>query len=226
MKKGFALRSPAVEGATRGTPETGLTPYVRRYILSDLDGVLVDSGDSVERIWREWALAHGLDPIEVERASHGVPSRQVIARVAPHLGAAEAVRVDALHAAVAVEALDGAAELLALGAAIVTSCSAPLAAARLESAGLAVPDVLVTVDDVARGKPHPDPYLLAARRLGVEPSGCLVIEDAPAGIAAGNAAGMTVWAVATTHDPAELGAAAEIYSSTRSISSRISVAAS
>jgi sugar-phosphatase len=191
-----------------------------------MDGVLVDSGDAVERVWREWALAHGLDPEAVARESHGVPSRQVIARLAPHLGPEEVERVEALHAATGGEALPGAAELLELCDAVVTSSSAPLAAARLAAAGLPVPAVLVTVDDVARGKPHPDPYLLAAHRLGVDPADCLVIEDAPAGIAAGNAAGMTVWAVATTHAPDELREAAEIYSSTRSISSRISVAAS
>ena len=85
--------------------------------------------------------------------------------------------------------------------AIATSCALPLARARLAAAGLAAPAVLVTADQVARGKPAPDPYLLAAERLGVDPADCLVLEDAPAGVAAGRAAGMTVWAVATTHEP-------------------------
>ena len=67
--------------------------------------------------------------------------------------------------------------------------------------------MLVTADEVARGKPAPDPYLLAAARLGVDPGACLVFEDAPAGIAAGRAAGMTVWAVTTTHAPGELDSA-------------------
>jgi sugar-phosphatase len=195
-------------------------------ILSDLDGVLVDSGDEVERVWREWALERGLDGDEVARGSHGVPTRQVIARYAPELGDAEVARMDALHSATGGEAMAGAAELLARADAVVTSCTASEAAARLRAAGLPAPDVLVTIDDVAHGKPAPDPYLEAARRLGVDPAGCLVIEDAPAGIAAGNAAGMTVWAVATTHAREELRDAAEVYSSTLSISSRISVAAS
>jgi sugar-phosphatase len=197
-------------------------------ILSDLDGVLVDTGDDVERVWRGWAAARGLDPETVARASHGVPSRQVIAQVAPELGPEEAERVDRLHAATPAAALPGAAELLAtsLPLAIVTSCSAPLAAARLRAAGLPTPACVVTVDQVARGKPHPDPYLLAAARLGVDPADCLVIEDAPAGIEAGNAAGMTVWAVATTHARGELAGAARIYSSTSSIIERISAAAS
>ena len=83
-------------------------------VLSDLDGVLVDSGAAVERVWREWAVEQGLDPDDVGRASHGVPGRQVIERVAPHLDAvAEAERVDRLHAVTGRVALPGAAELLA-----------------------------------------------------------------------------------------------------------------
>jgi sugar-phosphatase len=178
-------------------------------VLSDLDGVLVDSGDAVERVWREWAVAQGLDPDDVSRASHGVPGRQVVERVAPHLDAvAEAERVDALHALTGGSALPGAAELLASVAplAVVTSCSPPLAAARFEAAGLAAPPVLITSDVTPRGKPFPNPYLAAASALGVSPSACLVIEDAPAGVAAARAAGMTVWAVTTTHDGGELSA--------------------
>jgi mannitol-1-/sugar-/sorbitol-6-phosphatase len=179
-------------------------------VLSDLDGVLVDSGAEVERVWREWALAHALDPVSVERASHGVPSRQVIERVAPWLDPViEGERVDALHAATGGEALPGAAELLASVAplAVVTSCSKPLAAARFSAAGLAAPAVVITSELTPRGKPYPDPYLAAAAALGVSATGCLVIEDAPAGISAGLAAGSTVWAVETTHSPAELSAA-------------------
>ena len=78
------------------------------------------------------------------------------------------------------------------------------------AAGLPVPAALVTGDEVARGKPAPDPYLLAAERLGVDPAACLVFEDAPAGIASARAAGMTVWAVSTTHAAAALGGAARV----------------
>ena len=178
-------------------------------ILSDLDGVLVDSGDAVEAVWRDWAADHGLDPAEVVRAMHGVPSREVIATVAPHLDAgAEAERVDALHARTGGAALPGAAELLAAtpaeSLAVVTSCGSSLAAARLRAAGLPEPAILVTADAVRRGKPAPDAYLVAAQALGAEPGGCVVIEDAPAGVRAGRAAGMTVWAVTTTHTEDEL----------------------
>jgi mannitol-1-/sugar-/sorbitol-6-phosphatase len=178
-------------------------------VLSDLDGVLVDSGAEVERVWREWAVERGLDPDEVGRASHGVPGRQVIERVAPGLdAAAEAARVDELHARTGGVAIPGAAELLASVSplAVVTSCSPPLAAARFAAAGLAPPAVLITSDGTPRGKPYPDPYLAAARALAVSPRDCLVIEDAPAGVTAARAAGMAVWAVTTTHSAAELSA--------------------
>jgi sugar-phosphatase len=142
----------------------------------------------------------------VERASHGVPSRQVIERVAPHLPVREeAARVEALHAATGGEALPGAAALLARDdVAVVTSGSHGLAEARLASAGLPQPRVLITSDDTERGKPHPDPYLAAAAAAGADPADCVVIEDAPAGIVAALAAGMTAWAVTTTHAAHEL----------------------
>ena len=111
-------------------------------------------------------------------------------------------------------AFAGAAELLggAGPVAIVTSCTAPLAlrAARRRRPA-AFRDVLVTADRVPRGKPAPDPYLMAARELGVDPRECAVLEDAPAGVTAGRAAGMTVHAIASTHDRALLGEAHELH---------------
>ena len=177
-------------------------------VISDFDGVLADSSAAITRVWARWGDRLGIDGAAIQAANHGRPS---LAVVAEHV-AAERVEAEAawvLDAEVAdtdgVVAYPGAADVLALPVvAIATSCELPLARARLAAAGLAVPRVLVTADQVARGKPAPDPYLLAAERLGVEPAGCLVIEDAPAGIAAGRAAGMTVWAVATTHRPDEL----------------------
>ena len=181
-------------------------------ILCDLDGVLVDSGDAVEAVWRDSAVAHGLDGEAVAHASHGVPTREVIASVAPHLEAAEeAARLERLHAATGGEALPGAADLLsrapATSVAVVTSGSHELASARLEAAGLPAPVIVVTSDAVRRGKPAPDAYLVAAQALGADPADCVVIEDSPAGIAAGRAARMTVWAVTTTHDEDELAEA-------------------
>jgi sugar-phosphatase len=176
-----------------------------RYVLSDLDGVLVDSWAEVERIWREWAVERGLDPDLVARESHGVPAHGVLARVAPELNTPQEIdRIERRHAATGGRALPGAAALLARAHAVVTSCSPELAAARFHAAGLQPPRVLITSDLTERGKPHPDPYLAGAAALGAEPADCLVIEDAPAGIAAARAAGMTVWAVTTTHAPGEL----------------------
>ena len=195
-------------------------------VLSDLDGVLVDTGAAVERVWREWAVSQNLDPISVECASHGVPSRQVIERVAPRLDAVtEGERVDRLHAATGGVALPGAAELLALVSplAVVTSCSPPLAAARFEAAGLVAPAVLITSDLTERGKPFADPYLAAASALGVSPRDCLVVEDAPAGVEAGLAAGAVVWAVSTTHSAAELGAATAVVADLWAVLDRLGV---
>jgi mannitol-1-/sugar-/sorbitol-6-phosphatase len=193
-----------------------------RYVLSDLDGVLVDSGEAVERVWREWALDRGVDPDAVARASHGVPARGVLEQVAPHLLTdAEVEYIDALHAATGGDALPGAAELLdgapAGRLAVVTSCSPPLAAARLKAAGLPTPDTLITSDMTARGKPHPDPYLAGAAALGADPAECLVIEDAPAGVSAARAAGAAVWAVTTTHARDDLSEADEIFDDLREI---------
>ena len=177
-------------------------------VISDFDGVLADSSASIRRAWARWGERHGIDGAAIQAANHGRPSRAVVAEhVAPELVDAESAWV--LEAEVAdtggVVAYPGAAEVLALPVvAIATSCEAPLARVRLAAAGLEPPEVLVTSDQVAHGKPAPDLYLLAAERLGVDPAGCLVIEDAPSGIAAGRAAGMTVWAVTTTHAPPEL----------------------
>ena len=177
-------------------------------VISDLDGVLVDSAAATTRAWASWGGRHGLDGATIQAANHGRPAHEVIAE---HVsaGAVDAEAAFLREAEVGdtdgVLAFAGAAGVLALPVvAIATSCVLPLAHARLSAAGLRIPDVLVTADQVARGKPAPDPYLLAAERLGADPAACLVLEDAPSGIAAGRAAGMTVWAVATTHPPAEL----------------------
>jgi len=185
-------------------------------VLSDLDGVLVDSQASIMRAWRAWGARHGLEREAVDAVEHGRPSGEIVALLAPALDAAEESRaLDALQAADTgdVAALPGAAELLRAFApdrvAVVTSCTAPLAEARLRAAGLEPPPVLVTADRLRRGKPDPEGYLLAARELGADPADCVVLEDAPAGVEAGRAAGMRVVAVVTTHAPEELAAADE-----------------
>jgi sugar-phosphatase len=190
-------------------------------VISDLDGVLVDSMAATSRAWTRWGERHGLDGAALQAANHGRPAGDVIAEhvAADRLEAETAFLLAAeVGDTAGVDALPGAAEVLALPVvAIATSCLAPLADARLRAAGLPVPDVLVTADQVAAGKPAPDSYLLAAERLGIDPAACLVLEDAPSGVAAGRAAGMTVWAVATTHAPAELTAADAVLPGLRNV---------
>jgi sugar-phosphatase len=186
------------------------------FVLSDLDGVLVDSHASIMRAWRWWTARQGLGAAAADAIPQGRPSGDVIAGLAPGVDvAAESRAIDRYQAddTGGVVALPGAADLLARFApdrvAIVTSCTAPLAAARLRAAGLAAPAVLVTADRLARGKPDPEGYLLAAQELGADPAGCVVLEDAPAGVEAGRAAGMRVVGVLTTHSARELAAAHE-----------------
>jgi sugar-phosphatase len=185
-----------------------------RAILFDLDGVLLDSGAAVERAWERWAEQHGLDVAAVLAEAHGRRTRDTIRAVAPWLDVeAETQALEEAESADTdgVVALPGAVSLLeslpAGSWAVATSGTRMLATTRLVHAGIPLPDVLVTADDVEHGKPAADPYVAAASALGVEPSRCLVVEDAPAGIASGRAAGAAVLATVTTFAAAELEAA-------------------
>lgn len=177
-------------------------------VIFDMDGVLIDSTAVYERHWRAWAAGHGLDPEAPVAVHHGHPAVETIRLVAPHLDASgEAAAYNRTLAADA--SADGVVELPGARAAleclsdargaIATSTSRLMADRWLALLRLPVPDVLVTIEDVLRGKPAPDPYLTAAKRLEVEPGRCLVFEDAPPGIAAARAAGCAVVALATTH---------------------------
>jgi sugar-phosphatase len=172
-------------------------------ILSDLDGVLVDSYESIMRAWRWWGARHRIDPAAIEAIPHGRPAREVIEMLAPGLDAEEQARIiddHEAHDTEGVVALPGAHELFEGPdpVAVVTSGTLPLATARLRLVGLPVPRVLVTPERVSRGKPDPESYLLAAHELGVAPAECTVLEDAPAGVQAGRAAGMHVVGITTT----------------------------
>lgn len=177
-----------------------------RALLFDLDGVLVDSRACVERVWRAWAVDRNIDVGEMIRVGQGRRTSETLRAIAPHLDvAAEVARLDALEeqATDGLLAAPGAATLLGqLRAdqwAIVTSCSRSVATLRLTIAGLPIPPVFVTGDQVDRGKPDPQGYLQAADLLRVQPAESLVLEDAPVGIAAARAAGMMVIGLATTH---------------------------
>lgn len=181
-------------------------------VLFDMDGTLVDSTSVVERIWRCWAARHGLDPDAILAVSHGRRGEETIAEFAP-VGTDLARETEWMQEAELAERKGivpvwGAAALLAAlppeRTAVVTSASRELALVRLSLAGLPAPDVMITAEDVVRGKPDPEGYERAARRLGVAPGRCLVVEDAPAGLRAGQAAGARVLAVATTLQLPEL----------------------
>lgn len=183
-------------------------------ILFDLDGVLCDSTRQVDREWREWAARKGVDGDAVMAIAHGVRTIEVIRQVAPHLDAeAEAAAIEdhEAHDQRGVTVMPGAADLLKSIPdgrwAVVTSGSRLLATHRLPYCGLPVPEVLVTSDDVVNGKPHPEPYLMGAERLGFRPAECLVIEDAPAGIQSAHAGGMKVIGMASTYGAEKLVAA-------------------
>jgi sugar-phosphatase len=185
-------------------------------LLLDLDGTLVDSHGPTESAWKAWGDAHGLDGDEIARTCHGVPSVEHVRNYAPDLDAeAEADRIETEQAEsdAATPAFAGAADLLGAAdkVAIVTSGTPALAAKRLSNAGLTAPAVMIRAGDAERGKPAPDPYLLAAERLGVDPADCIVVEDAPAGIAAGRAAGARVLAVTHTHAREALTGADAVY---------------
>jgi len=189
-------------------------------ILFDLDGVLVDSRPLIEEIWRRWAFPRGLDAEDFIAVAHGRRTSETLRQVAPHLDiAAETAALDAMEevATDGLAPIPGALDLLGAlepGAwAIVTSGSRAVATLRLRTAGLPIPAVMVTGDEVRFGKPHPEPYLTAAERTGVPARECIVVEDAPAGVLAAKAAGMRVVAVTTTHSRELLFAADRIMDS-------------
>ena len=172
--------------------------------IFDCDGTLIDSTPAVERSWVVWATHYGITAEELAN-SHGMPSATIVARLLPEDLRAEAKRhIDDLEVAdvEGIVPLPGAVEALSMlndkQRAIATSCHRDLMEARLAASGIPRPAVLVTVDDVVRGKPNPDPFLLAAELLGLDPARCLVVEDATAGLIGARAAGCATLAVVTT----------------------------
>jgi len=193
-------------------------------ILFDLDGVLCDSTQAVDREWREWGARMGVDGDAIMAISHGVRTVEVIRRVAPHLDAeAEAAAIEnhEAHDQRGVVVMPGAVELVQSIPAgrwgVVTSGSRLLAANRLRDCGVPAPEVMVTSDDVVNGKPHPEPYLKGAALLGFRPEECLVIEDAPAGIASAKAGGMKVIGLGSTYGAERLKGADAVVSGLKQI---------
>jgi sugar-phosphatase len=196
--------------------------------LFDMDGTLLSSIKAAERVWGQWARRQGLDVEAFLPTIHGKRTEETIRAlelpgVDPAAEAAFITRAE-IEDVAGVEAIRGVADFLA-GLprerwAIVTSAPRLLAEARILAAGLPVPDVLVAAEDVERGKPAPDPFLLGARRLGVDPGGCLVFEDTLAGLTSAAAAGMASIVVTATHaHPLETDAAAVLdYEQLRAVS--------
>ena len=185
-----------------------------RAVLFDVDGVLLDSFAGYREVWSRWCALRGVDRELTWAATHGRRPVDTVAEVAPHLRPEdEYIVLKALLGDVAdgFPAFAKAAPLLyslpvdSWG--VVTSGQRGTVLARFKAHGLPQPSVFVDGDDVTEGKPSPQGYLKAARLLGVIPTACLVVEDAPAGVQAGKAAGMTVLAIASTHRPEELSRA-------------------
>ncbi|CNI09534.1 putative phosphatase [Yersinia aldovae] len=184
--------------------------------LFDLDGTLVDSLPAVERAWISWAQGRGISPAEVLDFIHG---KQAITSLRHFMPGASDAELQAEFLALeqveandtdGVTALPGAVALLerlnslSIPWAIVTSGSVPVASARRAAGGLPLPEVFITCEQVKHGKPQPDAYLLGAERLGLAPADCIVVEDAPAGILSGLAAGCQVIAVNAPSDTPKL----------------------
>ena len=193
-----------------------LADRVFEAVVFDLDGTLIDSTPAVLRSWATWTYEHGLTP-EDQAGFHGVPSASVVRALLPaDRHDAAIARINELEIADVsdIVVLPGAVEALEAlrdaKNAIATSCDRRLARARIAATNLAPPSVLVTADDVTNGKPAPDPFLEAARRLQVDPANCLVVEDSPMGLQAARAAGCATLAVITTTPAEELMADAVV----------------
>ena len=203
-----------VDRRSRISNTTDVLSFRCQAILFDLDGVLVDSAECVERTWRNWASRHRLDPEQVIAFAHGRRTIETVRLVAPGLNvaaevaeleASEAMKTDGIYE---IEAARDLLERLPVERwAIVTSGTRAVAEFRLKHTHLPVPSVMICADEIARGKPDPEGYLVAAARLNETPADCIVIEDAPSGIAAARAAGMRVVAIASTFPPERLAEA-------------------
>ncbi|ROU00720.1 HAD family hydrolase [Marinobacter sp. R17] len=203
-------------------------------LLFDMDGTILSSIASAERVWADWAREQGLDVEAFLPTIHGIQAVETIRclglpGVDPVVEAERITRAE-IENVQDVEAIAGVAAFLE-GLpderwAIVTSAPRALAERRIAAAGLPLPAVLITAEDVARSKPAPDGYLLAAEQLEVDANDCLVFEDAPAGIESGLSAGARVVVVTATHNHASGGAhpAIESYHGLQAVSEASGIA--
>ncbi len=187
--------------------------FVCDAVLLDMDGTLVDSTSCVIRQWRLWAERHGLPLERILSVSHGRLTLDTIRIVAPDLATteeAEAFDRAEVEDTDGIRAVNGALGFLGRLRdnqwAVVTSASNELARVRLLAAGLPIPKVLISSEDVRAGKPDPEGYLTAAELLRAVPARCLVVEDSIAGVEAARRAGMSVLGITTTLPPEQLDA--------------------
>jgi mannitol-1-/sugar-/sorbitol-6-phosphatase len=175
--------------------------------LFDMDGTILNSIAAAERIWGAWAQRHGLDVATFLPTIHGVKGAETISRLGLPGVDAKAEAKGILDAEMAdlegILPIPGAIEFLnSLPPdrwAVVTSAPRELALKRMDEAGIMPPDVLIAGQDVENGKPHPDCFMLGARKLGFGAKNCLVFEDAVAGILAGEGAGASIAVITATH---------------------------
>jgi sugar-phosphatase len=190
------------------------TVLTARALLLDMDGTLVNSDAVVERIWRRWAERHGLDGDEVMKVVHGRQGHASMALLLPGRPMEQNLADNARMLAEETADTDGVVEIPGASAflaslrglphALVTSADVALSTARMNAAGLPVPELRITAESVGASKPDPEGFLKGAAELGVDPGDCVVFEDSGAGIAAGRSAGMAVVGVgprAALHGP-------------------------
>ncbi|WVQ82487.1 hypothetical protein IAT38_004616 [Cryptococcus sp. DSM 104549] len=205
------------------------TTIKARGVLFDLDGTLISSTPVCEAVWEKWAEEYDVDLEQVFKNSHGIRTSELLrywCKIEDPIKlerATEKFESDvlveaqrqALNGMAGIQLLPGVQNLLvALNTAsgdktrwaIVTSATNAYATTAITSVDLPVPknSHLITADAVTRGKPHPEPYIMGAAALGLHPSECIVIEDAPTGVRAGVASGAQVIAVCTSHDRSKL----------------------
>jgi mannitol-1-/sugar-/sorbitol-6-phosphatase len=173
-------------------------------VLFDCDGVLVDSASACLETWTQWATRIGIARTSIIEKLEGRPIREAMSGlISPDRLDTEVKWFEAaeLRSAKSLRAAPGAVQVVGglcrAEWAVVTSASRALAQARLAAAGLPVPEVLVSADDVQTGKPDPDCYRLAAARLGVATDRCVAFEDSTVGARAARRAGATVVGVGT-----------------------------
>jgi sugar-phosphatase len=183
-------------------------------VLFDMDGTLIDSTAVVEALWLRFCQEYDVDATTLLAFSHGRPTRQTLDHLLPHRSAEEREAIAGELEERELDTFDGIVEIPGAGAllaslelpwAMVTSAPRALAVRRMVAAGLPLPEVLVPADEVEHGKPAPDGYLRAAALLDADPAGCVVLEDAAAGVRSGLDAGAGVVVVGALDHPVTAG---------------------